>query len=217
MKSFFSIIFVFGVICALLSNFSHSKETSVESSASSIEPQQKALASLVSKDLDERVSATAELVDHRAELIDKLMQILNSTNSMEIKSAAAFVLGRYQAKEAVPFLVDHLEWEVKNDKGSSNQYIGLSEKDEMLGYSMCFPLINIGMPAVKPVLKKLTETDNPDVGRRCLWVCQRIEGSASAQFRLQEMLENESDPNKKARIQSALDTLADVKRKLGSL
>ena len=213
MKNFFPTFFVFGAICALLSNFAYSEETSVEPSASVINLQQKALDSLLSDDLDERAIATAELNDHRNKLINRLLQILYSNISMEKKAAVAVTLGRYQADAAVPFLVDNLEWEVKNAKKMNagiTYSTSISEKEEILGWPMSFPLVNIGTPAVEPVLKKLTQTDDPEVGRLCLWICQMIEGPDVTQFRLQGLLDKETDQTKKGRIQSALNALKNL-------
>ena len=50
------------------------------------------------------------------------MAILDSTNSDEVKMDAVVVLGEYRAVEAIPFLMDHLDWETKVDQSTAYNY-----------------------------------------------------------------------------------------------
>ena len=63
------------------------------------------------------------------------------------------------------------------------------------------------MPAVPALLDKITQTDDTNIIRKCVSICQAIEGSEVTQFRLRGLLDKETDPKIKARIQSALDAL----------
>ena len=206
MKIFYATLLTASMMSAWLPIASYSQETSESPTVSTLNQQQKALKSLVSTNCDERLKAAIQLDGDRRELIKNLMKILNSTNAIEIKIPAAVVLGEYQAEEAVPFLVNHLEWEASQPNRGGNQYaIFDNEKDEIGSWPVSFPLVNIGMPAIPAVLKKITQTDDPKIIRVCLYICRRIEGMEVTQFRVQKLLDKVTDQTKKARIQAALE------------
>lgn len=172
---------------------------------------------LISTNADERFDAAVSLdrqqrslpEEERKQLVQKLMDILDSTNSDEVKVYAVVVLGEYRASEAVPDLVHHLEWDEKGAFGSGGPSLwapGVREEEE-LTCPVSSALMNIGLPAIPALLNRITETDDSTTMDRYLRLCRAIEGAEVTQFRLQGLLERASDQNLKDRIQSALDTL----------
>ena len=87
--------------------------------------------SLVSTNSHARLSAAEELDAQRRRLVGKLMAILDSTNSDEVKMDAVVVLGEYRAVEAIPFLMDHLDRETKVYQSAAD--ILWCANDECLG------------------------------------------------------------------------------------
>lgn len=166
--------------------------------------------SLVSTNREERRRAAVELDEQRKQLIAKLIAILNSTNAPEVKVHAVVVLGQYRAAEAVPILVQHFEWDDVLHGGFYNGFVKLEEmleKDRPVSGA----LMNIGEPAVPALMEKIAQIDDAKVARKCVAICRRIEGLEVTQFRLQNNLNKETDQKKKERIQSAQETLKDLK------
>lgn len=181
-------------------------------SATVCETTEAALNSLVSMDRDARRNAAVELDEKRREMVQKLIAIINSTNSAKVKVHAVIVLGEYRAPEAVPVLVQHLEWD---DAARGGFYNGLIREEEI--EEKCCPvsmaLEKIGMPAIPALLDRIVGTDDAKIIEKCVSICRTIEGREVTQFRLQGLLAKETDPKKKARIVSALEALE--KKKAG--
>ena len=134
------------------------------------------------------------------------MDILNSTNPDEVKVYAVVVLGQYKASEAVPLLMQHFEWDTAGQRGGLSGGPNRIEH-EALTSPVTEALASIGLPAIPFLVNKIAVTDDTWVRDKCTRVCLRIEGSASAKMRFRGLLEKETDQNRKARIQSALDAL----------
>jgi len=168
------------------------------------------LDNLISTNWNARVMAAVELDDRRQQLVQNLMAILDSTNSARVKVDAIVVLGEYRASEAVPILIQHLEWD---EAARAGIYNGLARSEELEEKTMpvSIALEKIGMPSIPALLVKITETDDAITTEKCISICNRIEGREITQFRLQGLLEKESDQKKKERIQSALDILKNLK------
>jgi hypothetical protein len=205
---------VAGVIAATLTPATLPAEEDAAGPASSIDVLwQQTSAPLVSTNVQKRLDAANKLIVPRRELIKNLMEIINSTNSMEVKVPVAVVLGRYHATQVIPFLVTNLEWEAhlpsnwRKYEGSYGMVYDYDVSIEIDMSPISSPLFNIGMPAIKPVLDKMLQTDDLETIRLCADICKSIEGKEVTQFRLQGLLNKESDPKKKERIQSALDAL----------
>ena len=72
-------------------------------------------------------------------------------------------------------------------------------------------LQRIGIPAIPQLLDEIVRTDEVKTAGKCASLCRMIEGRDVAKFRLQGMLDRETDPKKKERLQSALRILNDLK------
>jgi len=144
-------------------------------------------------------------------LVQKLIAILDGTNSPKVKVDAVIVLGEYRAQEAVPVLLQHFEWD---DAARGGIFNGITPREEITekGGAVTMALIQIGTPAISAILKKMAEVDDIKTIRKCAFICNRIEGPEMTQFRLDGLLAKETDPKKRTRIQSALDTLEKIKR-----
>ena len=140
----------------------------------------------------------------------KLMAILDSNNSDKAKVDAAIVLGEYRATEAVPVLLRHLELDEVSRGGFFNGRIREEELEEKSA-PVTIALEKIGMPAIPALLNKITQTDDAKIAEKCVSICQTIEGQEVTQFRLQGLLQKETDQKKKGRIQSALEALKNLK------
>jgi HEAT repeat protein len=136
------------------------------------------------------------------------MEILQSTNSVERKLDAVIVLGEYRAVEAVPILVDHLEWD-EATVGEVTRILPQEEVEELWG-PVTMALQKIGVAAVPPLLERISATDNPKLTWKCTWICSRVEGPAVTRFRLQGLLEKETDVKRKGRIEAALEALKKI-------
>jgi hypothetical protein len=169
------------------------------------EPQEQALESIISTNRDIRLRAATRLDDQRRQLVKQLIVILNSTNADSVKLEAVVVLGEYRAVEAIPILVQHFEWDDASPRGGIHAL--WREEVEDTGYPVDEALDNIGMPAIPALLDKITETDDAEIVGKCVTICQHIEGLEVTRFRLQALLDKETDLKKKERIQSALEAL----------
>jgi hypothetical protein len=171
------------------------------------ENQAQALESLVSTNGDMRLQAAVKLDEQRRQLVQKLMAILDSTNSLIMKLDAVVVLGEYRASEAAPVLARHLEWdEIAATNNPFTKPI-MTEEDWAEKSPVIFALQKIGMPAIPALLDKITQTDDAKITFECVTICNAIEGAEETQFRLQGLLNKENDQKKKERIQAALDAL----------
>jgi len=168
--------------------------------------QAQTLESLVSTNRNVRLDVAVKLDKQRSQLVQKLMVIIDGTNSVKVKLDAVVVLGQYRASEAVPLLVRHLEWD---DAGSHGEPMRptMTEEDWAEITPVTFALEKIGIPAIPELLDKIAQTDDTNITTKCVSIFQAIEGKEVTQFRLQGLLDKETDPKKKERIQAALDAL----------
>jgi hypothetical protein len=162
--------------------------------------------SLVSTNRRVGLSAAIELRGQMQQLESELMAILTSTNSISRKFPAIVVLGEHRAPQAAPILVQHLEWD-----DEARPIIGVTSATFEKSALECCPvriaLEEIGEPAIAPLLDRIVKTDDIKIIEKSAFICHEIEGRDVTQFRLQALLSKETDPKKKARIQSALEAL----------
>ena len=172
--------------------------------------QEKVLESLTVTNEYARMDAAMKLDNERRAVINKLIAILNGTNADIVKVDAVIVLGQYRAQESIPILLRHLEWDELTSKSSisgtvfGNPPLEVGAKDYG---TVTMALKQIGMPAVPALLDKITQTDDTKITTKCVSICKAIEGPDVTGFRLKALLDKETDPKIKARIQSALDAL----------
>ncbi len=165
---------------------------------------------LVSTNWESRLRTVEELDAERKELVRGLLSILDGTNSDHVKVNAVIVLGEYRAVEAVPVLVDHLDWDGAAHGGFFNARVA-KEEVELKTAPVSSALIKIGTPAVPRLLAKIAETDDTNTVMKCLSICQSIEGRDLVRFRLQALLSKEDGEQRKQRFQAALATLENLK------
>jgi len=168
---------------------------------------EKPLEGLVSTNYGEGGGAAVVLDRQRAELVNRLLAICNSTNSVRVKGLAIIVLGQYRASEAVPFLVQHLEWDNSIDMMLNGGWPRNSVESTAAMSPVAHALVDIGVPAISAVLDKIAETDDLKIIERCVRVCRAAEGPEVTRFRLQGRLEKETGQKQKDRFKSALDAL----------
>lgn len=168
--------------------------------------------SLASTDRREGLGAAIELRLDRKALVAKLLNIINSTNSVIQKLPAIVVLGEYRVSQAGPILVQHLEW----DDAVPGEIAGVSQATiEKMSLECCpvrLALQEIGEPAIPLLLGRITETDDAKIIEKCAFICYQIEGADITQFRMQQILVKESDSKRKDRLKSALNALEKIKR-----
>ena len=119
-------------------------------------------------------------------------------------------MGQYRAWEAIPVLIEHLDLDGITSRANRQTYEFI-EFSNQKGMAVSGALYFIGMPAVAPLLDKVANTDDTNTMRKCVSICGRIEGVGVAQYRLNGLLDKETDPIKKARLQSALEMLKNNK------
>jgi hypothetical protein len=194
-------------------------------------PQEDALKDIVSTNAQVRLVAAIQLDQRRAHLIRKLLAVLDSPIPDERKMDAALILSYCQVKEAIPFLVNHLEWQghIITDHAAYEAYldglnwhrsgatsafavgehnVGLDVTEVPVSTALTF----MGVCAIPALLDKIIQTDDQRIIGSCVIICKDIEGPEVTQFRLQGLLQNEVDAKKKERIQSALDVLKNLNR-----
>ena len=174
------------------------------------ESQEKCLESLISTNRASRLQAAEELDKQRNDLVLKLIQILDSTNSNNVKSDAVVVIGEYRDEWAVSKLIDHLGMTNDFSWGPHLSGAGVSLEEIEESSPVAWAIIKIGLPAIPRLLDKITQTDDLKTIKTCASLCKNIEGLEITQFRLYGLLDKETDQKKKERIQSALDALKDM-------
>jgi hypothetical protein len=164
------------------------------------------LAQLVSTNVDERLHAAEELDTRRYKLIQKLVAIIQGTNSDQIKLDAVTVLGQYRASEAVPVLIEHFDLDAVKSRMDRPSWEFI-ERSNQRGMAVTGALFFIGLPAVAPLLDKAENTDDTNIIGKCVLLCGRIEGAGATQLGLGRLLDKDTDPKRKERIESAMEML----------
>ena len=163
---------------------------------------------LVSTNSYARLSAVKELEAQRGQVVGKLMAILDSTNSDDVKMDAVMVLGAYRAEEAIPFLMDHLDRETKAYLSAADIYgaqmMNVWGNNEFEVEPVSGALCQIGLPAIRALLSRIEETDDAKIARKCVQICYNIEGPEMTKIRLEDLLTMNDEKRKRARIESAL-------------
>ncbi len=179
--------------------------------AAQLTPPEKAMELIVTTNDSARLDAVVVLDQQRERLIGQLITILCSTNSVKVKAYASIVLGQYRASEAVPILVNHLDWdEVAAVPIGASQSRPYPREKLQLEAPVFTALVHVGMPALQAVIDKIAETDEPKVTERCVRICLGIEGMEATHFRLARLVQKADDDKHRQRLQSALTMLEDL-------
>jgi hypothetical protein len=218
-----------GLALVILPRSLYAQAGSVAQPASSGVSQEKLLEDIGSTNGLVRVDAAILLEHRQGQMIRKLLAILDSPIPDEQKMDAAVILGACRERRAVPFLVNHLDWNfnlhtntlaydayIKSSGayftgGHDTRNVGEVDVRSVLTNPVLLSLNYIGIFAIPALLDKLSQSDNPSVSNDCVFTCIAIEGTAVTQFRLERLLQKETDSKKKERIQTALEMLKEFK------
>ncbi len=115
------------------------------------------------------------------------------------KYLAIQLLGDLRASEAVPILIDNLEYR------NPNILVDGSYLEPGQLFIAAESLSKIGMPAVGPVINKLAGYSNEKSGRStCCWILKDVLGIRLAKLRLEIAIEERTDPTEKKNLTAAL-------------
>lgn len=153
--------------------------------------------------LDERsrMEILSQVDEQRQELLLILLKYLDTSYSVNIQAAAIYLMGRYRLSEGIEELIQRIDF----DAGENLLLSALPLWDR---YPAMEALINIGQPAV-PAAVELLAKDMNDLRRDLAVKVIRYVGDAGiAGFILTRALATETDPNRKANLQDAINRLA---------
>jgi hypothetical protein len=144
----------------------------------------------------------ALLQNERQTLNNELVNVFQDPKSPSLsRGAAAYYLGVLHVSEAANVLAANITFQV-------NQ-LTTDHLTMLQGPVAMNALIRIGTAAIPPVIRNLENSVDPEVKHFSLLVLSRIDGDKDiSQLRLQKALKAQTDPQKKARLESALKTLA---------
>lgn len=115
------------------------------------------------------------------------------------KHLAILILGDFRATEAVPVLLENLEYR------NPNMLVVTTYPEEGQLYHAAGALSKIGMPAVGPTIKKLGSSAQKNKGGElCCWVLKKILGVKLARARLQIAIEETRDATVKKNLTAVL-------------
>ena len=204
--------------------------------ANDVVTQAKLLEDILSTNAQVRLDAAFQIESQREQVMDNLLAILHSPIPDDRKMDAAIILGLNQSYGAIPYLVNHLEWQdnLMADHAAWTAYMGNVDRPPRTNYvvprgertvqdmvrvrPVSGPLSYMGAKAIPALLDKISQSDNELIIGECDNICVQIEGDGIVaaevtQLRLQDRLQKETDPKKKERLQAALDI---VNRSLAS-
>jgi hypothetical protein len=114
---------------------------------------------------------------------------------------ALHLLGKLQAREQIPYLVSRLEYRVFEDDRSRPPAIETT-------FPAAGALIDIGLPAIKPVLERLRHENNPDALLAGAGVLRGVLGKSGALKRVETEMKGASGSELEAlkSVHELLDT-----------
>jgi hypothetical protein len=188
-----------------VSQYGYERRPTDDPRNSELEDPHRSLASLVSTNLNKRTAGLVELAHERDYIVLKLMEVLHGTHSDEVKRHAVAALGYYRAKEAAPWLVEHLDMDNKFPVAGFRRHV--PPVVDALKAPVSTALCAIGTPALPALGEKIAQTDDKAIQHACVGIWLGILDIEAAKPRLEYVLQMEKDPARKARIQSALEQL----------
>lgn len=131
------------------------------------------VAELRSERPESREAAARSVLDDRRRLVADLQRIVRETVGDEARRGTArdaiVLLGQLRAVESAPLLVENLDFKV------FYKDVKRPQPPEDL-YPCVGALIEIGMPAIEPVLRRAGMSDDEDVLRNTAYVVKKILG-----------------------------------------
>jgi len=171
-----------------------------------------AVTGLSDESLRKREKMAEEIRNHQVQLIRELIRLAGTTVEPlpssdaqfasypwhDSKHLATLLLGDLRAVEAVPTLVDDLEY-----KNPRTLLHGLLDKGGW--YPAVEALSKIGMPAVGPIIDKLGSYTEDCLGRElCCWIIKEVLGARLGKVRLEMAIEESREPAAKENLTAAL-------------
>ncbi len=175
--------------------------------------QQLVVTGLKSDNMKQREKAAEAIRNERTEIIKQLIEFasenvepLPSSDSRfieypwhDLKHLSILLLGDLRAIEAIPVLLDNLEYKNPRKRAVPE----LLNKDGW--YPAVEALSKIGMPAVEPTIRKLSGYEPNSKGSElCCWILKKILGVRLARLRLQIAIEETRDKGAKKNLTVAL-------------
>jgi hypothetical protein len=157
--------------------------------------------------LDERsrMELLSQVDQQRQELLLLLLKHLDTSSSINVKAAGIYLMGRHRLSDGVEELIRRIDF----DAGENLLFGALPLWDR---YPAMEALIHIGQPAV-PAAVELLAADMNDLRRDlAVKVVRYVEDGDVAGFILNRAHAAETDPNRKANLQDAIDRLAKLPR-----
>jgi hypothetical protein len=156
--------------------------------------------------LDNFESQYYDEIHYRKATISKILRVFNDPHTRDMaKCYAASYLGMLHASDAADSLATNITIIVPMDSHHMDgSPCGSFEP-------MSAALVAIGTSSIPAMIRNLEESDDVKIRKPSLNVLVQIEGDKDVvQLRLQKALDAQSDATKKARLQLALKTLAEV-------
>jgi len=187
------------------------QQTDVTTSKSNTSAKQTNVVDLTTENLNDREKAAEAIRKERVQLIKQLIGLAaekverlhpddpkSSYPWRDSKHLAVLLLGDLRAVEAVPVLLENLEY--KNPRSIVTEYL-----DKGGWYPAAEALSKIGMPAVGPTIDKLgVSAQKSKSSELCCWVLKKILGVRLARLRLQITIEETRDEAEKNNLTSVL-------------
>jgi hypothetical protein len=157
-----------------------------------------------------------QLIRELIELADVKVKHVPSKSTQDVeyirhaaKHLTIVLLGDLHAVEAVPVLLDNLEYR------NPNILVVTSYLEEGQLYPAAEALSKIGMPSVGPVIDKLGRYGEQEKGHSiCRWIIREILGPRLGKVRLEMAIEETKDETVKKNLTAALPYFKTLKEKL---
>jgi HEAT repeat protein len=148
--------------------------------------------------------------ENKEQTIKAFIGILeNPKSSNKTRRFSAFCLGEMRATKAVDALAAQITLELPGFGPPQGSLSEIEAEWNML--PSVEALVAIGSPSIPAMIRNLAESDDATVRKLSAHVLCRIDMDKDvAKLRLQKASENETDPRKKARLQSAVSDIPKI-------
>ena len=182
-------------------------------SAAKTVPDKSHVSALKSASMQERERAAEAVRKQRSDLIEELLELAaekvepgpsSDPRFVEYpwhdsKHLAILLLGDLRAIEAVPVLLENLEYR------NPRSIVVNAPLDKGGWFPAVESLSKIGMPAIGPTIKKLGGYDEDGMGRGlCCWVIKKVLGEKLGRMRIEMAIEKSRDRRLKKNLDAAL-------------
>jgi len=166
---------------------------------------------LTSDQPQQRYDGLNSLIGERLNLVDALRKALSDMGPPEAgqkedgcmapaRLMLIDALGYMRAEAAVPELLQNLVYEVKPFATDGGEW----------GWDYRYPaagsLLKIGIPALEPLSKRLSKTDNPLERELCARIVDSMLGDKMAEYWITMQMDSAASEQVKARLKEALET-----------